>query len=209
MFGKFLLSPISGYIAVGMIALVLVLSASLWFTNNRLEKAQEKIVTVRAELAQAKVETDNIRKAAEQVNEDNLKTIATCQEINAQNAAQRDQVKQRADDAVAKVREFERKLKTQEARYEVLSTQLRTIDDPLSGDLTGWLCSPGINCADRNPGGTTGQGSDRAGAQGVDGADTGAATNPSTRRLAEVYRQTVSSLMLCNDRLVRISELVQ
>lgn len=207
MFTNFLISKASGYLAVAMLGFVVVLTLALWFTNHRLENAQNKLGTLRAEVTQAQAETASVRKAAQKTNQSNLATIAECQAVNAQNAAQRIEVDDRAKAAIARSREYETQLASQEAKYEALSTQLRTIDGPLSDDLVGWLCSPAANCADRNRNGDAGERGDRAGAAGTDETRTG--TTVTTRRLANVYRQTVGSLMLCNDRLLKISELVQ
>lgn len=193
--------------AVAMIGFVVVLTVTLWITNKRLDHAQTKLGTVKTELAQSLALAKSIRAQARATNLANLQTIAECQAVNAENAAQRENVKLRADTAIAKAREYEKQLKTQEARYEALSTQLLTLDGPLPDDLVGWLCGPGANCADRNKNSDAGPGSYRAGSSGTDAARTGPAV--STRRLAEVYRSTVNSLMVCNDRLGQIAGLVQ
>lgn len=194
-----------GYLSMG--AIIAVLSLALWTTNHRLDKAHEKIGTQKEQIAQVEAKLKDTKAKAKKVNEANLATIQTCQETNAKNTAQREEAKAKAANAVAKAHGFEKQLSIMRQKYEIATTERRTLDDPLPDSLTGWLCEPAVNCLDRNQAGDSDAGENRASAGRTDQASAHSTANPSTRQLANVYRKTVGSMMICNNRLEQISHL--
>ncbi len=140
MFATFLVSKVSGYLAVGMASLVLVLAAALWFTDNRLESTRKDVALLEADI-----------RTAVRANKTVTETLAFCVSVNKINAAQRDNAYLRAEFAAIRADEYETRLnEALDTTYETTDTECRQLTDPLPAVYVRWLCGPEANCADGN-----------------------------------------------------------
>jgi len=129
LFTRFIASPISGYLAVAMGALVLVLSVSLWISNHRLDNARIEAFSLRGQLG-----------LAVSANQTNLDTIKACEAINAVNAAQRQDAANKAMAAELRAAELEQLLiDSMGDTFEPQDTECRKLDEPLPADFIDWL----------------------------------------------------------------------
>ena len=135
MFAKFLASKASGYIAVAMGSLVLVLALSLWNAERRLDNCKTENANLTADV-QSAVEANKSVKA----------TLDACIATNAANATQRDAAQARADAAAIRAAKLAAQLETAlENTYVPNDTDCRTLTDPLP-DVRKWLCVGTANC---------------------------------------------------------------
>ena len=129
MFARFIASPISGYIAVAMGALVLVLSVSLWISNHRLDNARIEAFSLRGQLV-----------LAVSANQSNLDTIKACETINAVNAAQRQDAAEKANAAELRAAELEKLLTDSIGdTFEPKDEECHKLNESLPADFIDWL----------------------------------------------------------------------
>lgn len=135
MFSKFLLSPLSGYLAVAMATVVLGLTTALWWQDRKLTKVNRGLAVSQANTQTALTVNATIRE-----------TLDSCQETNAFNAAQRELAAERADAAVNRADLFEAHVTELLAKQYEPDTECRTLTERLPTDYIDWVCIPGANC---------------------------------------------------------------
>ena len=121
------------YLAGILAGMLLFAGAEVWILQGRLSNAKETL----HKTIEQRDEARDANKAAQ-------KAIAQCKAINAQNAAQREAVKERAAAAIARADALAAKL-SEVKPIETTDTECRRLDQPLPVSYVKQLCI-GPNC---------------------------------------------------------------